>query len=177
MTVSRRAGSGPFAAWASTRRSPGSCGGGLIVDLRWPKLSSFPSFGVVRTRLDFDNLLVGRAVKAGAVFRPGVEARAPIVRDGWVGGAVTGANGDARDVRARYVVAADGAASRFAAQAGVRRDTARPLGIAARRYYRTPRPQLPLFESFLNLWDGDKLMPGYGWIFPVGDGLVNVGAG
>jgi len=151
--------------------------GGVIIDLPWPKLSSFPPFGVVRTRFDFDNLLVGRAVKAGAVFRSGVEAQAPVVRDGWVGGAVIGTNGDPHEVRARYVVAADGAASRFAAQAGVRRDTARPLGIAARRYYRTPRPQLPLFESFLNLWDGDKLMPGYGWIFPVGDGLVNVGAG
>ncbi len=34
-----------------------------------------------------------------------------------------------------------------------------------------------MFESFLNLWDRDGLMPGYGWIFPVGDGVLNVGVG
>src|SRR5439155_11216252 len=66
---------------------------------------------------------------------------------------------------------------RFAHHVGVRRDETRPLGIAARRYYRTDRPQEPILESFLHLWDGDALMPGYGWIFPLGDGVLNVGAG
>lgn len=36
-------------------------------------------------------------------------------------------------------------------------------------------------ESHLELWDGkpgeSNLLPGYGWIFPLGDGLVNVGLG
>jgi geranylgeranyl reductase family protein len=150
---------------------------GVIIDLPWPKLANFPHIGLVRTRYDFDNLLVGRAIKAGAVFREGTEAKAPILRDGWVTGAVVRTNGDQEEVRARYVVAADGASSRFGSRAGVRRDETRPLGIAARRYYRTPRPQPPLFESFLNLWDRDQLMPGYGWIFPVGDGVLNVGVG
>ena len=40
-------------------------------------------------------------------------------------------------MRARFVIASDGAASRFAKPAGVVRDESRPLGIAARRYYRT----------------------------------------
>jgi geranylgeranyl reductase family protein len=150
---------------------------GVVIDLPWPRLNDFPDMGLVRTRFDFDNILVGRAVKAGAAFQEGVEARSPIMEDGWVAGATIGTDGETREVRARYVVAADGASSRFAQQAGVRRDESRPLGIAARRYYRTPRPQEPMFESFLNLWDGDALMPGYGWIFPVGDGVLNVGAG
>jgi geranylgeranyl reductase family protein len=150
---------------------------GVIIDLPWPRLQDFPGIGLVRTRFDFDNLLVGRAVKAGARFQPGVEAKRPMIDGGWVSGAVVGDNGDSREVRARFVVAADGASSRFAGQAGVHRDETRPLGIAARRYYRTSRPQEPVFESFLNLWDGDALMPGYGWIFPLGDGLLNVGAG
>src|SRR5262245_64941430 len=88
--------------------------GGTIIDLPWPRLSSLPSFGVVRTRFDFDNLLVGRAVKAGAAFRPGVEAQVPILRDGWVGGARIGTKGEAQQVCARYVVAASGACRRFA---------------------------------------------------------------
>jgi geranylgeranyl reductase family protein len=150
---------------------------GVVIDLPWPRLHDFPGIGLVRTRYDFDNLLLKRAVKAGTTFRAGAEAERPVLDGGWVTGAVIGQNGQAEDVRARFVVAADGASSRFASQAGVRRDETRPLGIAARRYYRTPRPQEPVFESFMNLWDGDGLMPGYGWIFPLGDGLLNVGAG
>src|SRR5439155_3672763 len=81
------------------------------------------------------------------------------------------------EVRARFVLAADGASSRFAGQAGVRRDPTRPLGIAARRYYRMDRPMVPMLEAWLDLWEGDAIMPGYGWIFPLPDGMVNVGAG
>ncbi len=113
---------------------------GTVIDLPWPKLQSFPSYGVVRTRLDLDNLLANRAVKAGARFLQGVEATKPI-RDenGWVTGGIIKEDGDVREVRARFVVAADGASSRFAQQAGVSRDDSRPMGIAARRYYRIPR--------------------------------------
>jgi len=87
------------------------------------------------------------------------------------------AGGPTRTIRARLVLAADGASSRFGGQVGVRRDPTRPLGIAARRYYRWPRAQVPWLEAWLDLWDGPKLLPGYGWIFPVDDEVVNVGAG
>jgi geranylgeranyl reductase family protein len=153
---------------------------GTVIDLPWPTLKSFPSFGVVRTRLDLDNLLATRAVKAGATFLQGVEATKPIRdEDGWVTGAVLKENGDLREVRARFVVAADGASSRFAQQAGVSRDDSRPMGIAARRYYRIPRPEEPVLEAFVNISDPatQGVMAGYGWIFPLGDGVVNVGAG
>jgi menaquinone-9 beta-reductase len=53
----------------------------------------------------------------------------------------------------------------------------RPLGIAARRYYRTTYHPGPWFESWLDLWDGDMLLPGYGWLFPVAGGRINLGAG
>jgi flavin-dependent dehydrogenase len=75
------------------------------------------------------------------------------------------------------VIAADGAASRFAVPAGVVRDDGRPLGIAARRYYRTEYHPGPWLESWLDLWEGDLLLPGYGWLFPVAGGTVNLGAG
>ena len=81
------------------------------------------------------------------------------------------------EIRARYVIAADGAASRFAKPAGIRRDDSRPLGIAARRYYRTGYHPGPWFESWLDLWEGDLLLPGYGWLFPVAGGQINLGAG
>ena len=126
-------------------------------------------------REGFDDLLMQLAVKAGARFVEATDAVAPIVEDGRVRGAMTRPAGD-RDAqpttpwRARLTIAADGAASRFAAPAGVARVDARPLGIAARRYYRVPYHPGPWFESWLDLWDGDMLLPGYGWLFPMAGG-------
>jgi menaquinone-9 beta-reductase len=152
---------------------------GVVVDLPFRRLKTFPSTGVVRTRFEFDHLLAMQAEKAGARFMQGVEVGRPLRESGWVTGASATENGKSRDIKARFVIAADGASSRFAQQAGVARDDSRPLGIAARRYYRIPRPQQPMLEAFLNLWDQPTggIMAGYGWIFPLGDGVVNVGAG
>ena len=148
------------------------------LDLPWPKLRRFPDYGVVRTRHDFDHILVQRATKAGAILWERTEAVMPLTRDGWVVGArVRRDDGGPETVRARYVLACDGASSRFAMKAGVRRDASRPLGVAARRYFRSPREQPPYFESYFNLWENGVVLPGYGWIFPVGDGVLNVGAG
>ena len=52
------------------------------------------------------------------------------------------------------------------------------MGMAARGYYSSPRSKDPFLESQLDMRDenGDN-MPGYGWVFPLGDGTVNVGVG
>ena len=69
---------------------------------------------------------------------------------------------------------------------GVAKRDDRPLGVAVRRYYRSPaRADDDYLESHLELWDRSgpdglrhpKLLPGYGWIFGLGDGTVNVGLG
>jgi menaquinone-9 beta-reductase len=154
-------------------------GGGVVLELPWPTTRTFPDLGVVRTRYEFDHLLAVQAETAGVRFLQGVEATRPLMDDGWVAGAELREDGRSWNVAARFVVAADGASGRFAAQAGVVRDQSRPLGIAARRYYRIPRRQDPVIESFLTMRDErfGGVLPGYGWIFPLGDGLVNVGAG
>ena len=55
------------------------------------------------------------------------------------------------------------------------------MGVAVRTYFRSPRHTDPMMESHLELWDGEpgrsNLQPGYGWIFALGDGTVNVGLG
>ncbi|MBI3647969.1 MAG: geranylgeranyl reductase family protein [Actinobacteria bacterium] len=151
------------------------------IELPWPELRSWPDYGLVRTRHDFDAILASRAQKAGARLVERTEAVQPIVTDGWVTGArIRGTEEPGEpgsEVRARFVIAADGAASRFAKPAGIRRDVSRPLGIAARRYYRVEHRPGPWFESWLDLWEGDLLLPGYGWLFPLADGTVNLGAG
>jgi geranylgeranyl reductase family protein len=152
------------------------------VELPFPKLDSFPDFGLVMQRAALDELLVRRAEKAGALVVEQVEAVEPILSGGWVTGArVRRPDGEREgpltDVRARFVLAADGAASKLSSQAGVRRDPSRPLGIAARRYYRVERRPGPWLESWLDLWEGEMLLPGYGWLFPTADGTINIGAG
>src|SRR5687767_6031948 len=121
-----------------------------MLELPWPALEDFPAFGLTMTRHGFDEILVRRAEKAGAGLREKMEAISPAIDNGWVTGARVHdlADDEEVDVRARFVIAADGAASRFAAQAGVRRDPTKPLGIAARRYYRVDRHP----GSWLEVW-------------------------
>jgi flavin-dependent dehydrogenase len=82
-----------------------------------------------------------------------------------------------RTYRARVIVAADGNSSRLSVAMGLRKRDDRPLGVAVRTYYQSPRHDDDYLESWLDLWDGDRLLPGYGWIFGMGDGTSNVGLG
>ena len=151
------------------------------ISLPWPDLTSFPPYGLVMPREGFDHLLAQRAVKAGARLMEQTEAIAPRFVDGYVAGATVRPAGERdaepAEIRARFVIAADGAASRFGKPAGVTRDPKKPLGIAARRYYRIDYHPGPWIESWLDLWDGELLLPGYGWLFPVAGGRINLGAG
>jgi flavin-dependent dehydrogenase len=79
--------------------------------------------------------------------------------------------------RGRVVVAADGNSSRLSVAMGLRKRDDRPLGVAVRTYYTTPRHDDDYLEAWLDLWDGAALLPGYGWVFGMGDGTSNVGLG
>ncbi|MGH2539291.1 MAG: geranylgeranyl reductase family protein [Actinomycetota bacterium] len=151
------------------------------IELPWPELSSWPDYGLVMPRARFDQLLIERAQKAGARLLERTEAVEPLLDGGWVTGArvrpAEDREAEPTEIASRFTIAADGAASRFAKPAGVRRDDSRPLGIAARRYYRVPYDPGPWFESWLDLWEGDLLLPGYGWLFPMVGGRINLGAG
>jgi flavin-dependent dehydrogenase len=86
-----------------------------------------------------------------------------------------------RTFRAPLVLAADGVSARLALALGMAKREDRPIGVAVRRYYHSPaRHDDDYLESWLELRSkesGDKLLPGYGWIFGLGDGRVNVGLG
>jgi flavin-dependent dehydrogenase len=80
------------------------------------------------------------------------------------------------------VVAADGNSSRLSTAMGLHKRDDRPMGVAVRTYYTSPRHDDDWLESWLELWDRgsdgkERLLPGYGWIFGVGDGTSNVGLG
>jgi len=152
---------------------------GRTLELRWPEVAGMPRHGYVVTRRDLDAMVATQAAKAGATIWQEAEAVAPIARTGLVQGArVRRRDGEQVEVRARYVVVADGANSRFGRALGASRDRRAPLGMAIRGYFRSPRHDEDWIESHLDVRDRDgSCLPGYGWIFPVGDGRVNVGVG
>ncbi|WP_405092060.1 geranylgeranyl reductase family protein [Micromonospora sp. NBC_01392] len=158
-------------------------GGGVRLELDWPDLASFPNYGLVRTRLDFDDLLAQRAVAAGAKLRTGVNVLAPVLdADDRVTGvqAEVGPDKEPATFHAPLVVAADGVSGRFPLALGMAKREDRPIGVAVRRYYRSPaKHDDDYLESWLELRakGNDALLPGYGWIFGLGDGRVNVGLG
>ncbi|MDX6741745.1 geranylgeranyl reductase family protein [Actinocorallia sp. A-T 12471] len=151
-------------------------GGGVKIELPWPELATFPDFGLVRPRMDLDALLAEHAVKAGATLMQGTTVTEPVIdeRSDRVIGVRTK---DGREYRAPLVVAADGNSARLALALGIRKREDRPMGVAVRRYFETPRHDDDYLESWLELWDGEKLLPGYGWVFGCGNGTSNVGLG
>ncbi|MEU4408363.1 geranylgeranyl reductase family protein [Streptosporangium sp. NPDC023963] len=154
-------------------------GGGMRFELDWPELSSFPDFGLVRTRQDFDEILAANAVKAGVRLLQGVNVTAPVLddRSGHIVGVVAKRDGEEVTYRSRLVVAADGNSTRISLAMGLHKREDRPMGVAVRTYFESPRHDDDYLETWLELWDGDTLLPGYGWIFGVGDGTSNVGLG
>lgn len=164
-------------------------GAGHTIELDWPELADFPSYGSARARVELDEILARHAQKAGARLLEGVSVTGPITDlDGRVCG-VTAQYLDDRGrklpgevtFRAPVVVAADGVSSRLATSLGITRRENRPMAVACRAYYATPMHDDDYMESWLELWDGkpreSNLLPGYGWIFPLGNGLANVGLG
>ncbi|MFD6175575.1 MULTISPECIES: geranylgeranyl reductase family protein [unclassified Isoptericola] len=162
-------------------------------ELPWPDLDSYPGYGMARSRMSLDHRLAQHAQASGAKLLERTKVTGPLVddRDGRVVGVRTQpldgrgrADGAEAVYRAPVVVAADGVSSRFATGLGITRRDDRPLGTAVRTYLRTEgtsRHEDAWMESHLELWDGapgeSNLLPGYGWIFALGDGTANVGLG
>jgi geranylgeranyl reductase family protein len=159
--------------------------GGHRLEMRWPDLATFPDYGLTRTRRDFDEILARQAEKAGARILERTSVHGPVrdersFRVVGVTARTTDVDGTAHDdvvYRAPLVVAADGNSSRLSVAAGRERRDNRPVGVAVRTYYRSPRSNDEWLESHLEVGDQGALLPGYGWVFGLGDGTVNVGLG
>ncbi|GLW95637.1 geranylgeranyl reductase family protein [Actinokineospora globicatena] len=159
-------------------------GGGITMELDWPDLATFPPYGVVRPRQDFDEMLARTAQRAGARLLEQTTVTGAVVEHGRVVGVSAKAGPDKAPVtyRAPLVLACDGVSARLALSVGMEKIDSRPMGVAVRRYYASPRSKDDYLESHLELWDRSDpanpvLLPGYGWIFGMGDGTVNVGLG
>ena len=162
-------------------------GFGRSLEMTWPEHPSFPSYGYCITRFDLDGLVSSNAAAHGASIFTGTEVidvldpipGRPDTLSGCSGFVVKDkAAGTTAEIRGRVIVVADGANSRIGRLLGTQRRREWPMGMALRGYYTSPRHDDDFIESHLDIRDADgKVVPGYGWIFPLGDGRVNVGVG
>ncbi len=149
----------------------------LQVELQWPEHSVFPNWGGVIRRSELDQQVAALTRKQGVDVREKVEAKAVMV-DGRLAAIDLVKDGETQRLSPRAVVVADGSLSRFGRALGTSRDKAYPMGLAARGYYSSPMSKADFLESQLDMRDASGAsMPGYGWVFPLGDGTVNVGVG
>lgn len=153
--------------------------GGVSLDLPWPTVAAYPDFGAVRPRQDFDALLADHARKQGARVVEGAAVTEAVTDRG---GVVVGVRTKERTYRAPLTLACDGVSARVALSLGMAKDDRRPLGVAVRGYHPQPADFDDTYlETHLEVWDRSgarpRLLPGYGWVFGMGDGTVNVGLG
>jgi menaquinone-9 beta-reductase len=148
--------------------------GSRVRELAWPTTSRFPDHGAVVPRRVLDAHLADAAAEAGADIHWRTEALPWFDDDGRVAGV------DAGGVRwsADLVVVAAGAPGAVARLLGADRVPDEPFGLAIRTYAETPRHAERHLEACLTLADEHGVaIPGYGWMFPAGDGTVNIGVG
>ena len=142
-------------------------------ELLWPATDSFPHNGAVWPRQKFDNYLLDIAIESGTDVRFNSEAL-PVIEDGVVVGVEV--NGEV--LRSSLVVLATGAQGAAAKMLGAVRDPDETFGLAIRAYAPTPRHAERHLEACLSLrYEHGTPVPGYGWMFPAGDGTVNIGVG
>ena len=135
----------------------------------WPR-----GEGSASPRATFDAMLVDAASRAGADVRQNTAATG-VQFDGSAISAVETTGGV---VRTRWVVVADGVRSPFGKLLGRQWHRGQVYGIAARSYCASPFANEQWMHSHVELRDADgEIQPGYGWIFPLGDGHVNLGCG
>ncbi len=152
-------------------------GFGQTLLLPWPG-GSLPDWGSAVARTELDDHLRTTAVKAGARALDG--ARAVDVRR--TGDRVSAvllrtADGDV-EVACERLVVADGVRSPLGKRLGREwhRDTV--YAVAGRAYVESAMSDDPWISSHLELRDEQgEILSGYGWVFPLGNGSVNLGAG
>jgi geranylgeranyl reductase family protein len=163
-------------------------GFGQTLLLPWPG-GSLPDWGSAVARTELDDHLRTVAIKSGALAIDGARA-VGVRREGERVAAVEFRGSQARtsitdrgaegtyEIACRWLVVADGVRSPLGKLLGREwhRDTV--YAVAGRSYVDSEMSDDPWISSHLELRDeGGEIVPGYGWIFPLGNGSVNLGAG
>jgi geranylgeranyl reductase family protein len=123
-------------------------------------------------RLEFDALLQQHAVDSGAEF---VQARVsePIVEDGTVKGVRARINGAMQSIYSPVVIGADGVTSVVARALRPQEHEDGHRAVALRAYIEDIDELPGRVEFYLY----EQILPGYAWIFPLGENKANIGLG
>lgn len=141
-----------------------------------------PGTLAVLPRRQLDLIVCRAATVAGARMFAPVRYRAPLLQPtrsgndspGQVVGAIVQTADGEREIRAGWTILASGAVPQALQAAGLcRRRT--PTAVALRGYLHNPAMSRRI--TALEVAWHPRLRRGYGWIFPCGDGLFNVGVG
>jgi geranylgeranyl reductase family protein len=150
-------------------------GFGGELEVHWPG-PSFPSTSSAVARFELDDRIRKVAEDSGARMLLGTKAVAAQHDSSGRVAAVTLADGT--EVGCRQLIVADGARSPLGRKLGRRWHQETVYGVAVRGYLATARADDPWLTSHLELRSPDgAVLPGYGWIFPLGNGEVNIGVG
>jgi menaquinone-9 beta-reductase len=168
-------GLGPWLDGHIRHRGLRLAGFGAEVEVDWPG-PSFPATGSAVPRTELDERIRQVAEASGATMRLGVKA---VAAERNSLGAVTAVLlADGTRVCCRSLIVADGARSPLGRELGRQWHQETVYGVAARAYLASPRSDEPWISSDLELRSVDgAVLPGYGWIFPLGNGEVNIGVG
>ena len=152
-------------------------GFGQTLMLPWPG-GTLPSWGSAVARTELDDHLRTTAIKAGADAIDGARA-VDVRREGdRVAAVVFRSGSETFEIACERVVVADGVRSPLGKVLGRvwHRDTV--YAVAGRSYVASEMSDDPWISSHLELRGEDgEILSGYGWIFPLGTGEVNIGVG
>src|SRR4051812_4414338 len=156
-------------------------GFGQTLLLPWPG-GTLPSWGSAVARTELDDHLRTTAIKAGATAVDGHRAVDVRMSGGRVSAVVfrvsTGSTTEVREIGCRRLVVADGVRSPLGKVLGREWHRETVYGVAGRSYVDSGMSDDPWISSHLELrGETGDILSGYGWIFPLGDGSVNIGVG
>jgi len=155
-----------------------AAGFGQELYLPWPG-GSLPSHGSAAPRTLLDDQIRQVALEAGATPVEGHRAVDVTFENGHVRSVnFKLGDGSMHEIRCRRLIVADGAKSQLGRKLGREWHRGTAYGVAARGYITSERSDDPWISSHLELrGTKNEILSGYGWIFPLGDGSVNVGVG
>jgi geranylgeranyl reductase family protein len=145
--------------------------GGHIFDVNFTENEARAGSYVV-PRMKFDAVLQEHAVDLGAEFCK-AQVKEPIVEDGRTVGVRATINGKIQEIRSKVVVAADGVTSAIARALRPVKHEELHRAVALRAYIEDIEEIPHRVEFYLSR----DILPGYAWIFPLGEGKANIGLG
>jgi geranylgeranyl reductase family protein len=152
-------------------------GFGQTLLLPWPG-GSLPDWGSAVARTELDDHLRTTAIKSGAQALDGVRAVDVRHEGARVAAVVFERDGERFEVTCRRLVVADGVRSPLGKLLGREWHRETVYGVAGRSYIASGMSDDPWISSHLELrGEGGEILSGYGWIFPLGTGEVNIGVG